>query len=451
MILALALALAPLPAGTSSQQVPDAASTDELTRPNVLLLVADDVGVDLVAAYGESPTPPCTPNIDRLAATGVLFRNAWTNPVCSPTRAQILTGRHGFRTGIGRTVGDLVDGTGLDLEEDLLPEVLPGYATAAIGKWHLGDAAQGPLHPNESGFERFAGSLSNLQGSGTGYTNWTKTIDGLQVPSSVYATEDTVDEALLATSSLPEPWMILVAFNACHTPIHDPPPHLCAAPAPCADAWCGNVSPERPTPERVRAMMEVLDAQLGRLLEGIADAQRDTVVIFLGDNGTDGEAVEPPFDPLRAKGTLYQAGIRVPLIVSGPDTVVGECQALVTATDVFATVTELAGFGFGAEDSISLAPYLAEPELPSLRDYAYAEWFTPNHPSGPPEQHRRAVRDRRFKLIRRIGQVDELYDLLTDPLELVDLHPSLVPGTRLHDRYLELDARLDALGGPFTK
>ncbi len=440
-------ALAAALLGALAAVVPQDTSTPDLPflRPNVVLVIADDVGVDLVGAYGAASVPACTPNVDRLASTGVLFRNAWSNPVCSPTRAQVLTGRHGFRTGIGRTVGNVVNGTGLAEAERTLPEALPGYASALVGKWHLGDPAQGTLHPNASGFGSFAGSLSNLQAGGGGsYSSWVKTVDGVQVQATTYATEDTIDDALAAVAALPEPWLLVVSFNACHTPVHDPPPHLCPAPAPCGTTACDNPSPDRPTPERVRAMMEVLDGQLGRLLGAL---DMDTLVVFLGDNGTDGDAVEPPYDPARAKGTLYQAGIRVPLIVSGAGVAAGECEALVTATDVFATVVELAGGSPVAEDSVSLVPYLTDPRRPSLRAHAYAEWFTPNNPVGPPNQHRRAVRDRRYKLIRRTGQPDELYDLRLDPLETNDLFPGLVPGSPREAAYLQLVAALADLAG----
>ncbi len=124
---------------------------------NFLIIVGDDLGVDKIGAYGEGPNPPPTPTIDSLAVEGVLFRNAYAYPNCSPARAAALTGRFGFRTGIG-TPG----GANLALEEVLLPELVAAtHESAALGKWHIG--ANGDAdHPNDSGFDYFAGALANI-------------------------------------------------------------------------------------------------------------------------------------------------------------------------------------------------------------------------------------------------------------------------------------------------
>ena len=135
---------------------------------NVLVIVADDVGVDKIYAYGEHPDAPPTPNIDQLAAQGVLFRRAYAQPWCSPSRACVLTGRYGFSTGVGNPVNQNVPESGLPLSEITIPELLDagvpaGIATAAIGKWHLASLASGDvLHPNEQGFEWFEGTPGNF-------------------------------------------------------------------------------------------------------------------------------------------------------------------------------------------------------------------------------------------------------------------------------------------------
>src|SRR3990172_2780072 len=156
------------------------------TPPNVLLVVLDDGGVDLVGSYGEvaqgQPTPPehaATPSLDALAAEGVLFRNAWSAPLCSATRSSILTGRYSFRTGVGDAFPELL------ASELLLPEVLSDgsyfggsspYAHAAVGKWHV--TAYQPSNPNpgltpvEAGFGAFHGAAGNLDVHS--YFSWTK-------------------------------------------------------------------------------------------------------------------------------------------------------------------------------------------------------------------------------------------------------------------------------------
>ena len=135
----------------------------------LVLVVLDDVGVDRIGAYREHPAPGRTPNLDRLAARGLLFRNVWSNPYCSPTRATLLTGRYGFRNGIGATVrGPGLYGfqPGLDVREVGLPEVLgPAWYSVCIGKWHLADLTQPIEHPLALGFAHYSGGLYNL-GSG---------------------------------------------------------------------------------------------------------------------------------------------------------------------------------------------------------------------------------------------------------------------------------------------
>ncbi|MCP3917175.1 MAG: sulfatase-like hydrolase/transferase [bacterium] len=371
---------------------------------NVLLIVADDVGIDRIAAYAEHPDPGRTPSIDSLAANGVLFRHCWANPLCSPTRATLLTGRYGYRTGVGTAIGELGGGTALALSELTLPEALPGYASAACGKWHLGHYA---AHPNDSGFDRFAGSLRNLDRlrNGADYSLWTKTVDGSSSISSNYATTDTADETIASMQTLAEPWFVLSSFNAAHTPVHAPPAGL--------HSYNLSGSPGDDVPLFTRAMIEAMDTEIGRVL---AAAPNDTLIVFVGDNGTDSLAADPPAIPGRSKGTLYEGGIRVPLIISGPGVAHGECRALVNTTDVFATIAELTGSSAQALDSVSLAPYLADPLAPPLREWVYAELFNNT-------DTQRAIRGWRYKLVRRWtpGFSQQLFDLQTDPFEQSDL------------------------------
>lgn len=414
MLSLLALALVPQVGEHGAGGAPSVAQPGSRTRPNILLVVADDLGVDLVRAYGAGAAPPCTPTIDRLAADGLLFRNAWANPTCSPTRAALLTGRHGFRTGIGSPGGG---GGFLAFEERILPEVLDGYASACLGKWHLG---AGQLdHPNLSGFPHFAGILG---GGIADYGNWTKVVDGVASATTNYATRDTADDAIACIQTLPEPWFLYVPFVAPHVPHHTPPSAYCAAPT-CSDAWCGTLPPNPSEPQMAKAMTEVLDAELGRVLAVLDARAPNTYVFFLGDNGTARAASEPPFDPDHAKGTPYEGGLHVPLIVRGPGVARGECLGLVGATDLFATIAQLAHATASgtAEDSVSIVPYFAVPGRPSLRRTLYSEQFSPNNSPPPHDMHDRAIRDGRFKLIRRIGHADEFYDLLEDRFELRNL------------------------------
>lgn len=405
--------------------------------PNFVVIVVDDFGVDLLGAYGEGPTPACTPNIDSLADDGMLFRNAWAHPVCSPSRATLLTGRYPFRTGIGNAI--LVGDAGLPLAELTLPEMLGvGYDSAAIGKWHLSGTA-GNLHPNQSGFSHFAGFT---RGAVNDYSLWPKVVDGQMANSTTYTTTDFTNEALAALGSMQAPWLLYVAYNAPHFPLHVPPASLCQPPT-CATTYCGNL-PMNPTDRQMgRAMVEALDSEIGRLLATLATVDPNAYVFFLGDNGTDPDLSQAPFVPGHAKGSLYEGGVNVPLIVRGPTIAHAECAALVSVVDVFATLGQLARTAVTAEDSVSLVPYFNDPGL-SLRSTVYTETFTPNAGSQPYTTHRRAVRDAQHKLIRATAAADELYDLANDPFETDNLLPNLT--TAQQAAYDALVAELVALG-----
>ena len=349
------------------------------TPPNILLLIADDLGVDGLESYGEGSGTPTTPNIDSLAQGGLLFRNVWSNPVCSTTRATILTGNYAFRNGIGWLVYESSAGPPLQLSELTLPEALDWttgglYAHAAFGKWHLGDSTVGgESAPNQAGFSHYSGALANLLPPND-YFNWPKTVDGTTTTSTNYATTETVDDVLAWVGQTPEPWFAHVAFHAPHTPFHSPPANL------------HTVDLTQPTKRlQFEAMVEALDTEIGRLLASLPPAvSANTMVIFVGDNGSHSSITLSPFDTEHAKSTLYEGGVNVPLIISGPllsDT--GEVRGLVTTTDLYRTVLEMAGGTIplpakAGQDSVSLVPYFADASLQTLREYAYAEEFLPN-------------------------------------------------------------------------
>lgn len=421
--------------------------------PDVVLIVADDLGVDLVGAYAEGggSVPIHTPTLDRLAREGLVFRNAWTDPICTPARAQILTGRHGFRTGIGEIVRFSDPSIpGLREEETTLPEALEslaGYTHSAVGKWHLADRGQGLLHPIRSGFDHYAGSMFNLaQGlPDGGYFRWLKNTNGVEALRSSYATTDTADDAIARAAAMErtgKPWLLYVAFNAVHVPLHRPPDDLHGygvLPVPAS----------RYRALYTRAMVEAMDTEIGRMLRAIDEVAPGAIVLFIGDNGTSKGAVELPFDPRHAKATLYEGGVRVPLIARGPGIAPGEVTALVGSTDLFATVCELARIAQPnrlAEDSLSLVPYFSEPGTP-LRKTVYAEIFQPNMRDPvpfAPERHMRAIRDASHKLIRSIAGSevrDEFFDLRLDPLE----QRNLIAGGATCDRIPECASLAAAL------
>lgn len=451
---------APLVAATTLLAACARAQTPEPIAPlphNVVVIVLDDVGVDLVGAYevlfrerGRAPgAPAATPAIDAFAREGLLFTHAWTVPTCSPSRARLLTGLHARSNGMGSVVKDAGDDSeasasnaGLSLALPILPQALHAaprpYACAAVGKWHLADVAQlaeFPAHPLGqpvgTWFESYSGSLFNLQAPpdtkrNAGYANWLKTTiarDGTlkQEPKRVppaenYPTSDTTADALALVRSLPEPYFLYVAYNAAHAPVHDVP---------------GATDKPEGHPARLRAVVSELDRQVGTLLAALDLS--DTTVVIVGDNGTESRGVLPPFDPAHSKGTLHEEGCRVPFVVRSPridPKLVGRASdALVGFEDVYATAVELAGARLpphAARDSRSLVPLL-EGRATQVREIHYTESFFPNFTPDPAtgapplsfraRRHNQAVTDGRFKLIRETvsaGTTPEVREQLFD-------------------------------------
>jgi arylsulfatase A-like enzyme len=429
-------------------------------RWNILILLADDLGVDLVGAYARGADLPATPNVDALAARGVLFQNAWGNPLCSPTRATIQTGRYSLRTGIGWLVS-FRGGGALPLEETILPEMLrteapTPYATGAFGKWHLGNFRTGGFDsPNLAGYSHFEGSPYNIGGS---YFYWFKVAQGETWIEQAYATSDTVDSALKWIARTPEPWLAYVAFNAPHRPVHAPPTGLHSVDL----AVAGSVR-EDPRPY-LKAMIEAMDTEIGRLLRSIDPKVLErTVIFFLADNGSAPVGTLPGFDPARGKGTLHEGGIHVPFIVSGSIVAepARESSALINTTDIFATVADLAGIDLAGResaaerlDSVSLLPYLLDPAAPPRRGTIFAEMFVPN--GWPPIAWNYAIRNERYKLIRMEGtwpaartgprfsqSPEQFYDLETDPLEHRDLLLDPPLSLDAQDNYERLEVELE--------
>lgn len=433
--------------------------------PNILLIIGDDMGVEAFASYGLSEDAPATPALDRLAGDGVRFTNFWAQPVCSPTRATVITGRYGFRTGIGRPVGggpmppapEVPAGSPAESRNEpnpasaedralprpfLLPDEFtlpmalkgdtdPGYATAAFGKWHLAGPGNGWTdHPNLAGFDHFAGLMG---GGPESYFAWRKVVDGEVVGTVGYAPEDKVNDAIAWLDGRgDEPWLLWFAFNLAHTPMHVPPKEY--RHSDFSDASAGGELPRESWRAAFEAMLEAMDTQIGRLLAGLSPEVRvNTYVIFMGDNGTWGPVIGPPFRDGRAKGTVYEGGVSVPLIVTGPGVARGGVsEALVNSTDLFATIMEMAGLDSDravpehvTHDSVSFLDALSDPAAPSRREWLYADEFFGGFDGVETADY--AMRNHRYKLVRFEGD-EEFYDLREDPYEHVNLLESGLTG-----------------------
>ncbi len=397
---------------------------------NILLVIADDYGTDASSLYNTSAaaTLPPTPQIAALAANGVRFTNAYAYPVCSPTRSCILTGRYGFRTGTG-DVFSAASGNALKASEFTLPDAFAaggalGYQLKHFGKWHL---SGGNLSPSTlGGWPNFAGSLG---GEITSYNSWPKVVTNGTVQGTTsstvttYATTDVVNDAVSfinAQTSAGKPWFAWVAFNAPHTPFHLPSPtslcsHYSSLSGTSADITAHPAS-------YYNAAVEAMDTEIGRLLAAVDLAK--TTVIFIGDNGTPGQVLQTPFPSGHGKDTLYEGGVRVPMIIRGPDVVSpGRTSDVLThVVDLYSTILESAGIPVAATvpsgvvlDSQSLMPVLKN-EV-DARARLYSEQFD----TAVPTTGGRMLRDDRYKIIRKATGVDEFYDLQADPYESTNL------------------------------
>ena len=380
-----------------------------LASPNVLLIVADDQGLDASAQYALSDDLPSTPHLDTLADAGLVFDNAWATPSCTTTRGTLLTGLHGRHSGVDHTPARL-DTEVLSLQQHLTTTT--DYATAVVGKWHLaGGRSSEYSHPTDLGVGYFAGTLNGVLED---YSQWNLATSRGATQSTEYHTTVITDLALeWVAEQGDKPWFLWTAYAAPHAPFHLPPADLHTRDLGGTEAHI-RANPR----DYYLAAIEAMDSEIGRLLTGLPPDVRDnTLVIYIGDNGTPGRVIDADaYNRSRAKGSLYEGGIRVPLVVSGAGvTRAGERDAaLVNSVDLFATVSAVVGAPAApALDSVSFAPLLSGRGV-APRRFNYSE-FQGKRASGW------AVRDAQLKLIEFDDGSRELYDLVADPREETNL------------------------------
>ncbi|NRB32263.1 MAG: sulfatase-like hydrolase/transferase [Rhizobiaceae bacterium] len=392
------------------------AATAVASKPNILLVITDDMGLDASNCYAVGNSQAPMPNLERLCAQGLVFDNAYAAPVCSPTRATLMTGRYGFRTGVGTAITRR-GGSGLSTDETSLFDLLAStdYAKAVIGKWHLAPSPRDYSHPAELGVDDY---FCLMSGGIRDYYNWTAIENGRPVDISGYSTTVLTDRAVewVGRQTDPDkPWFLWLAFNAPHTPFHVPPSDLHSA-GDLADSQRAI----RQNPEvYFDAALEALDTELGRLLASMEDNERaKTIVIFMGDNGSPRRVADPVFNLRGAKGSIFEGGTHVPLIIAGPGVRAGRTEALVNSTDLYATIASLAGTRSSAEDAIDFSDVLAGKE--GTRSHVYVERFS-EQPARRAGLHGWAIRDKRHKLVVLDDDQPMLFDLQSDPFEERDL------------------------------
>ena len=344
----------------------------ETSQPNILVILSDDQGVDSSAEYDYSLDPPNTPVLSALAAEGVVFQNAWATPACSSTRAGLLTGKHGINNGVPTVPGNL------DETDEIIYEYLgenaatSNYASAYVGKWHLGtDLIEGDTNPVGNGIPYFAGAL---QGNIDNYDSWDLTIDSsdTSISESTSTEYNTSELTRLAENWIADqdsPWFLTLAYNAPHGPVH----------LPSSDLHTRDLDNCNDSRECFLAMIEAMDTEIGNLLDTLSATElENTLIIYIGDNGTANGQRDPlVFDGGQVKNSLFDGGMRVPLFVSGAGVTRSDAveERLVTVTDLYATIAELAGAEIEEPlyDSISFAGYLSSTDG-DTRQHAYTDW-----------------------------------------------------------------------------
>jgi arylsulfatase B len=233
---------------------------------NVVLIIADDLGSNWCGFQENKVDTVNMPNVRKLLGRGVRFSNAWGNPVCSPTRAGMLTGRYSFRTGVGNVVSNTMQ---LDTAEITIPKLLKNahvptqYAVANVGKWHLHMPTQANYNnPSKMGWDYYAGVFTGQPVST--YTNWAKITNGVASTSTNYLTTETTSDALnWLNQQNNKPFFLWLAFNAPHLPYHLPPDSLIINHSLSGTAADITANPK----SYFKVMAEAMDNRIGKIFE----------------------------------------------------------------------------------------------------------------------------------------------------------------------------------------
>lgn len=372
------------------------------SQPNIILIIADDVSKDAIPNYSEGSVKANMPNLQSLMNTGITFDNVWAYSLCSPTRASIITGKYGVETGVIE-VGDQIATSETALQKYISDNTNNAYATAIFGKWHISSNTDDVL---TMGVDYFAGiRIGGVQD----YYSWPLIENGVSTTNTTYMTTKLTDLAIDWKNNQTKPWFLWMAYTAPHTPFHLAPTNLHAQ---------GNLPTDEasieanPLPYYMSAL-EALDSEMGRLISSLSSEEKaNTIIVFIGDNGTPGQVAQAPYERKTVKGSLYQGGINVPMVVSG----VGVNRmgvretALINSTDLYTTIGNFAGVSSTEiHNSQSFYPLLSD-ENGAKRDYVYSE-----------KEDAYTIRNTTYKYLKFDNGNEELYKLSTDAYETTNL------------------------------
>lgn len=412
--------------------------------PHILYIVADDLGWKDVGYHGATDIP--TPNIDQLAKDGRRLESFYVQPMCTPTRAALMTGRYPFRYGLQTIVIPSKGTYGLDTEEYTLPQTLKdaGYTTEMIGKWHLGHADR-KYWPRQRGFDyhygAVLGEIDYFTHSAHDVLDWQR--DNQPVEEEGYVTQLLGADAVkrIKAHDPAKPLFMYLAFTAPHAPYQAPEEYL--------ERYQGEGDETR---RAYAGQIMCMDDEIGKVLAALDDkGMRDnTLIVFHGDNGGTRDAAmtgeskvkSVPCDngPLKGgKGQLYEGGTLVPAFATWPGHIQpGGTREMVHVVDMLPTLAAVAGASTEKSkplDGIDVWPAIAEGKSSGRDEVIYNV-----------EPFRAAIRQGDMKIVWRciLPSAIELYDLAKDPNETTDIaagNPEVV--ARLQARAEEL-ARVSA-------
>jgi arylsulfatase len=409
--------------------------------PNIIFVLTDDQGYGDLGAHGNPVLK--TPHLDQLHADSARFTDFRVSPTCAPTRASLLTGRHEFRSGVTHTI---LERERLSLKSTTLAQVLrsAGYTTGIFGKWHLGDEAA--YQPNQRGFDevfihggggigqKFPGSCADAPENS--YFDPVILHNGRFEKTKGYCTEVFFRQALSwieEKRTQEKPFFVWLATNAPHAPLHCPPEW--------SEPYEGKVGSGKKAADIAKffGMIAHIDAQMGKLLERLKalDLERDTLVVFMNDNG--GTVGVPLFNAgmFGSKVTAHNGGTRAISLWRWPGHIPpGDRPQLTAHLDFFPTLAEIAGATVPEAvrtplEGFSLLPLLQNPKAPwphqdRVLVTHVGRWKQGTEPTKYANDHV-SVRSGKHLLIRR-NDAWALYDLSADPAQTRDLAAS-EPGT----------------------
>ena len=421
-------------------------------RPNIILILADDLGYGDVSYHG--PSDVRTPHIDQLARDGMWFPHMRANcTVCSPSRAALMTGRFPDRVGVPGVIRTHADNSWgyLDPSVKTLADHLRqgGYHTALVGKWHLG--LESPNTPNERGFDHFHGFLGDMMDSYWNHLrhgeNYLRRNDEV-IEAEGHATDlftEWANAYLRERAEYPEqPFFLYLAYNAPHFPIEPP------------DEWLERVQTRRPELELKRArnvaFVEHLDDRMGHVLKTLSETglSDNTLVVFTSDNGGSLPHAQSNLPWRDGKQSHYDGGLRVPFVLRWPEQIPAGSRSDVAGLvfDVFPTCLELAGVTMPEDlDSVSLRPSWKEGAETTVGEIARELYFVRREGGGYGGKSYEAIIRGEWKLLRNDPFSPlELYRLSEDPRETtnkINEHPDVARslGTSLR-RHIQRGGRV---------